>query len=267
MPPPSPPGDTPPDERRMTIGEHLEELRRRVLWAVLYWVACSAVAAWYSDGLMGLLLRPFLQALKDTGQKTQIIYLQPTDSFAVVFKVILIVGAFLASPLIAWELWGFIGKGLYGREKRWIVIGGPISFLLFACGTVFFYFFILPPALEFLYAYGKDFFPDEPGWTVVQMPSIPDAVSFFLWMSLSMGLVFQIPLVMFLLSAVGLVPWRSFLHYQRHFILAATLAAAIITPTGDAVNLTLFMIPILALYYLGLLAVFLRERGKGKVAS
>ena len=251
----------------MTIGEHLEELRKRVLWALVYWVACSCVAGWYSDGLMGLLLTPFLEALERTGQPTQVVYLQPTDSFTVVFRVILIAGAFLASPFVAWEIWGFVGKGLYGREKRWVLITAPISFLLFAAGAVFFYMAVLPPAVEFLYSYGRDFFPPGSPWKVVQMPSIPEAVAFFLWMALSMGLVFQLPLVMFFLNLLGLVEGRSFVKYQRHFVLAATVAAAILTPTGDAVTLSLFMLPILALYYLGLGAVFLREAGKRRPAA
>ncbi len=266
MPPLPPPGDTPPDDRRMTIGEHLEELRKRVLWSVVYWVACSGVAGYYSDGLMGLLLRPFLEALERAGQPTQVVYLQPTDSFTVVFRVMLLAGAFLASPLVAWEIWGFVGKGLYGREKRWVVVAAPISFLLFAGGALFFYLAVLPPAVEFLYSYGTGFFPGNRDWRIVQMPSVPHAVSFFLWMSLTMGLVFQLPLVMFFLNLLGLVEGRSFLQYQRHFVLAATVGAAILTPTGDAVTLLLFMLPILALYYLGLGAIFAREAGRKKAA-
>lgn len=248
----------------MTIGEHLEELRRRVLWAVVYWLLCSGVVAFYSDGIMGVILRPFMQALENAGMPTEAVYLQPTDSFAVVFKVILILGAFIASPFISFEIWRFVAAGLYGREKRKVLLAAPLSFLLFAAGAVFFYLYVLPPAVDFLYNYGRDFFEDQPGWVVVQKPNIPDAVSFFLWMSLSMGVVFQLPLVMYFLSALGIAGTGTFLRFQRHFILGATVAAAVITPTGDAVTLTLFMLPILGLFYLGLLAVFLRERAAGK---
>ena len=244
----------------MTIGEHLEELRRRVLYSVIYWIACSCVVGIYAEGLMGLLLRPFMEALVSTGQAPRMMYTEPTASFAVVFKIVLILGAFLSAPFVFWELWGFVAKGLYGREKRTVVVVAPLSFLLFAGGAVFFYFWVLPPAVEFLYGYGRDFFPEHPEWTVVQFPNVPEAVSFFLWMALSMGLVFQLPLVMWFLSVIGMVDAKGFLKYQRHFILGATLAAAIITPTGDAVTLFFFMMPILALFYLGLLAVWLRER-------
>ena len=260
--------ETPADDlTRMTIGEHLEELRKRLFYAVLYWMACSAVAGWYAEDLMGLVLRPFLVALENAGQPTVIVYLQPTDSFTVLFKVVMILGAFLASPFIAWELWGFVGAGLHSKEKRWVVVSAPLSFLLFAGGALFFYLWVLPPAVDFLYSSGMNFFPDRPEWRVVQMPSIPDALSFFLWMSLSMGLIFQLPVVMFFLNVMGLVSARTFLRLQRHFILGATVASAVITPTGDAVTLTLFMLPILALFYLGLLAVWIRERTTGKVPS
>jgi sec-independent protein translocase protein TatC len=189
------------------------------------------------------------------------IYTDPTASFAVVFKVVLILGAFLAAPFVFWEIWGFVASGLYGREKRWVAVAAPVSYLLFAGGAWFFYSWVMPAAVTFLFGYGRDFFPSRPEWKIVQMPSVPDAVSFFLWMSLSMGLVFQLPLVMYFLSVIGVVRASGFAKYQRHFVLGATVAAAIITPTGDAVTLTLFMIPILALFYLGLLAVWLRERG------
>lgn len=247
----------------MSIFEHLEELRKRVLYATIYWIACSCVVGYYGDGLMGILLRPFMDALEATGQPTRLVYTEPTASFAVVFKVVLILGAFVASPFIAWEIWGFVASGLYGKEKRAVALAAPISFLLFAAGAVFFYLWVLPPAVGFLFDTGRDFFPENPGWQVVQMPDVPKLVSFFLWMALSMGLVFQLPLVMYFLSVIGLVDAKGFAKYQRHFILGATVGAAIITPTGDAVTLTLFMIPILALFYLGLLAVWVRERGAG----
>ena len=260
MPPPPEPTDSPPDDRRMSIFEHLEELRKRVFYAVVYWVLCSAVVGFYADGLMGVILRPFMDALVAAGQKPVMIYTEPTSSFAVVFKVVLILGAFLASPFIFFEMWGFVSSGLFGREKRMVVIVAPVSYLLFCGGTVFFYLWIMPPALDFLFRYGTEFFPPDLGFSVVQMPSVVDSVSFFLWMSLSMGVVFQLPLVMYFLSALGLVDAKGFAKYQRHFIIAATIVAAIITPTGDAVTLTLFMLPILALFYLGLLAVWIRER-------
>jgi len=244
----------------MSIFEHLEELRKRVFYAVLYWVLCSAVVGFYADGLMGVILRPFMDALVAAGQRPVMIYTEPTSSFAVVFKVVLILGAFLAGPFVFYELWGFVASGLFGREKRLVVVVAPLSYLLFAGGAVFFYLWIMPPALGFLFRYGTEFFPADLGFSVVQMPSVVDSVSFFLWMSLSMGLVFQLPLVMYFLSAIGLVSAGGFAKFQRHFILGATIAAAIITPTGDAVTLTLFMFPILALFYVGLLAVWIRER-------
>ena len=245
----------------MTVFEHLEELRKRVGYALLYWVLCSCVAGFHAEGLMGVLLRPFMEALEASGQPAVMVYLGPTASFAVIFKIILIAGAFLAAPFVFWELWGFVAAGLYGREKRLVLLAAPLSYLLFAGGAIFFYAFVLPAALDFLIGYGLDFFPERPDWKVQQTPNVPEAVSFFLWMSLSMGLVFQLPLVMVFLHRIGMVSAGAFFRFQRHFILGATVGAAIMTPTGDAVTLVLFMVPILALYYIGLLAVWIRERG------
>ncbi len=259
----APAPDGSPDDRRMTVGEHLEELRRRVLLALLYWVACSCVVGWYASPLMGIVLEPTMEALQATGQVTRMIYLKPTDSFGVVFKVVLILGAFVSSPFVARELWGFVAAGLYGRERRMVQWAAPVSFLLFVGGSVFFYYGVLPPALRFLYDYGRDFFPWNPAFRIESELNVADYVSFFLWMSLSMGLVFQLPLVMWFLSLLGIADAGSMAKYQRHFILGATIGAAVLTPTGDALTLCLFMLPILLLFYCGLAAVWLRERASG----
>jgi sec-independent protein translocase protein TatC len=262
MSPPSPvkSADSSPDEKRMTIGEHLEELRRRVLWAVGYWAVCSFVAAWYGNPLMAMFLEPTMQALEATGQDARMAYFSPTESFGVNFKVILIVGAVFASPLVAWELWGFVAAGLYGREKRMVQWAAPISFLLFLGGAAFFHWGVLPAALEFLYSFGREYFPGSTTWRVESVINVQQYVTFYLWMSLTMGVIFQLPLVMFFLSLLGLARASSFAKYQRHFILGATVVAAVITPTGDALTLSLFMLPILALFYIGLIGVWLRER-------
>jgi sec-independent protein translocase protein TatC len=251
----------------MTIFEHLEELRKRVFFAVLYWLLCSVVVGFYADGLMALVLEPFMEALEKTGQSAQMVYIEPTASFSVQFKVVLILGVFLAAPFIFYEIWGFVAAGLYGKEKRLVVVVAPLSYLLFAGGAVFFHRWVLPAAVDFLYGYGRYSFPGHPEWVIRQMPDVPQAISFFLWMALSMGLVFQLPLVMYFLNAAGIVRVATFAKYQRHFILGAAVAAAMITPTGDAVTLGLFMVPILALFYLGLAAAWLRERSRGREAA
>jgi sec-independent protein translocase protein TatC len=259
--PPSPlPADVPPDDRRMSIFDHLEELRKRLFYATAYWLLCSAVAGWYAEGLMGVVLEPFLEALEATGQAPRMIYTDPTASFTVGFRVVLILGAFLAAPFVFWEIWGFVAAGLYGRERRMVLALAPFSWLLFLGGVVFFHLWVLPSAVTFLFSYGRDLFPARPEWEVIQLPDVGASISFYLWMALSMGLVFQLPLVMWILNALGAVSAGGFLRYQRHFILGATIAAALITPTGDAVTLALFTIPILALFYLGVLAAWIRER-------
>ncbi len=254
------PNDSPPDDRRLTLGEHLEELRKRLLWSVLYWAACAGVVAYHASGIMGLVLSPAMEALEGSRQRPRLVYLDPTSSFMVQFKVILIAGAFLASPFVARELWGFVASGLWGREKRLVRYAAPVSFLLFASGALFFYLWVQPAALSILFEVGRDYFPWRTDWSTEHMIDVEKFVSFFLWMSLAMGLVFQLPLVMFALSALGVTSAKTFSKYRRHFILGATIVAAVITPTGDAITLLLFMVPILALFEIGVLAAWIRER-------
>jgi sec-independent protein translocase protein TatC len=162
----------------------------------------------------------------------------------------------IASPLIARELWGFVGAGLYPGEKKYVRLFAPISYLLFLGGVAFLYFAVLPQALNFLYSFGLD-----PAYHEMK-PQYSDYVSFYITMSLIMGLVFQLPLIMLFLITTRLVSPATFSKYRRHFIVGAVVLLAIVSPTGDAVTLLLISAPVIILYEGGLLLGRFVMRGK-----
>jgi Tat protein translocase TatC len=242
---------------RMTVGQHLEELRRRVLRSVLYLAGALALCFFLNDRILGFVLRQPYEVLRSLGHlDPKLPVLSPTEMFLTWLKVGFVAALLVASPFIARELWGFVAAGLYPREKKWVRIFGPFSYLLFLGGVAFLYFLVLPTALRFLYSFGYDIqIPGVPENTAVliPMPDLAKYVSFYITMSLIMGLVFQLPLVMLFLTATGILSPAFFSKYRRHFIVGAIVMLAIFTPTGDALTLLLVSLPVLLLYEGGIL--------------
>lgn len=257
------PRDTAP---RMSVGQHLEELRRRVLRSVLYLTGALVLCFVLNEHILGFVLRMPYEVLRSLGHlEPKLPVLSPTEMFLTWLKVAFVSALLVASPLIARELWGFVAAGLYPREKKWVRIFGPFSYVLFLGGVAFLYFVVLPPALRFLYSFGYDIrIPGVSGdaAVVIPMPDLAQYVSFYISMSLIMGVVFQLPLVMLFLSFTGILSPTFFARYRRHFIVGAVALLAILTPTGDALTLVLVCLPVLLLYEGGILLGRLFQRRK-----
>jgi sec-independent protein translocase protein TatC len=241
---------------RMSVGEHLEELRRRVFRAVLYLVAALAVCLVFNDRILGFILKQPYEVLRSLGHgDPRMPVLGSTEMFLTWLKVGFMAAVLLSSPFVARELWGFVAAGLYPHEKKWVRIFAPFSYLLFLSGVAFLYFVVLPPALKFLYSFGFDVrIPGAPDATVVTpMPDLAQYVAFYITMSLIMGVVFQLPLVMLFFMATKIIPISFFTKYRRHFIVGSVALLAVLTPTGDAMSLVLVTLPVLALYEIGIL--------------
>jgi Tat protein translocase TatC len=244
--------------RRMTISEHLDELRGRVIRALIYLGLGLVVVLIFNDRVMQFILDQPVQVLKDLGyEDPKFQALNPTEGFVVWLKLALIVAIVVASPLMAREVWGFVAAGLYPHEKKYVRLFAPLSYLLFLGGVAFLYYFVLPTALNFLFS-----FLDPSVLPVRQDPRISEYLSFYIVMSLLMGLVFQLPLVMLFFMAIGMIRPATFRKYRRHFIVGAVTVMAVVSPTGDAPTLILISAPVVALYEIGiLLGAFV---GKGK---
>ncbi|MBI3723769.1 twin-arginine translocase subunit TatC [bacterium] len=172
---------------------------------------------------------------------TQLSYM---ESFMAYMKVSLACALFLASPLIGRQLWQFVAAGLHRHEKRWVRIFFPVSILAFAVGAAFGYYVLIPAGLRFLATYGADY--------IVGQFALSEYLSLFINLTLVVGLIFELPLVMTFLSLVGLVKANVYGRYRRYWILAATIIAAIISPTPDPFTLILCTIPLVVLYEVGI---------------
>ncbi len=216
---------------------------------VLYLGGALIICLIFNDRIQAFVLDQPNAVLTDLygAEKARMLVTGTVEGFLTYLKIALVAALVIASPLIARELWGFVAAGLYPGEKKYVRIFGPISYLLFLGGVAFLYYAVLPSALPFLYSFGLD-----PAYHEMK-PQYSDYVSFYMTMSLIMGMVFQLPLIILFLIATGLVSVATFSKYRRHFIVGAVVILAIVSPTGDAVTLLLISAPVIILYEGGLL--------------
>lgn len=180
------------------------------------------------------------------------------EQFQIVFvKVPVVAALFLGSPWILWQVWAFISPGLYKREKRWAVPFLLSTAGLFVLGGLFGYFIALGNGMSFLLGIGKNM-------RVLPLISIADYFDTFVDILLGLGVAFELPVLMFFLTLIRLVSPGFLLKHSRYAILGIVTLAALITPTPDVFNLMLFAVPMLALFFIGILASYGIELKRAK---
>src|SRR6202050_2493645 len=234
-------GDEPTRDSMPTMGflDHLEELRRRLVYSIAA-VAVGFGACWWKvERIYDIIQRPIMEALRANGVPEKLVYLNPTEPFNLYLKIAALAGLFLTSPFVLYQVWMFISPGLYRNEKRYVVPFMASTIALFTAGGYFGYKVVYPQALGFLIHFGRQFQP---------MITIGEYTSLFLSIILGMGLLFEMPILLFFLSLMGIVSagfmWKNF----RYSILVIFVIAAIVTPTPDIVNMCVFAAPMIALY-------------------
>ena len=254
-PPPPPDGDGEDDEEggmlRMSFMEHLEELRARILKALYGFGAIFLLCVVFSNYLFTIVKRPGLIALKNTGNPlAHLVAIDPMEQFSIIWVWTPVVAAlFLGSPWILYQVWAFISPGLYSREKKWAVPFVLCTAGLFILGGVFGYFVAFPYGMSFLFSLG--------GTDVTPLISIDSYFDKFVDVMLGIGLVFELPVLIFFLSLLRVVSPSFLLNNSRYAILAIVIVAAIVTPTPDVFNLMLFAVPMCMLFFLGIFASYL----------
>jgi len=246
--------DTEPDsdKTRMSLGEHLEELRRRIMYA-LVGVAVAAVAGLISGRyLVELFKLPYIRATAESGIKADLAVLTVTAGFMSYLKVSLIAALLLASPWIFYQMWMFISAGLHKRERRYVMFAAPASATLFICGALFFVFVAAVPILKFFV-----FFSDWMGLKLVV--TLESHISMMVRMMLVFGLGFQTPLVVLVLVKMGVVSLATLHHYRRHVIVGIVILAAIMTPP-DVISQLALAVPMWGLFELGVLLGYVFTR-------
>jgi len=274
---------------RMTLGGHLEELRKRLSRSLLALILALVVAWVFKEEVLQQVMWPWRNAVHqinadlvvrseaalvaDPTKKRDDYFLSadPTekrlrspvqerlssfgvgDSFFVSLNLSLYVAAFIAGPYVLFELWQFIAAGLFRHEKKLVYLYFPLSLLLFFSGVLFCFFLIVPSGLYFL----STTLPVE---MVEPQLGLEKYVDFLTKMCLAIGAVFQLPILMVFFASIGVVDPKSYGKWRKHFIVVALLVAAIITPSPDAITQLLTTAPMLVLYEVGI--VLARWRGK-----
>jgi sec-independent protein translocase protein TatC len=223
--------------------EHLEELRKRIVYSIVA-VAVGFGACWWKvEKIYDIMQRPIMQVLTKHHLSDKLVYLNPTEPFNLYLKIAALAGLFLTSPFVLYQVWMFISPGLYRHEKRYVVPFMVSTISLFLCGGYFGYRIVYPRALDFLIGFGAQFQP---------MITIGEYTQLFLSIVLGMGLIFEMPILVFFLAFMGIMSPRFMVKNFRYSILVIFIVAAIVTPTPDIVNMCVFAAPMLALYALSI---------------
>lgn len=245
------------EELRMPFWSHLEELRKRIVQALIWTALGFGVCFNFSENLLKLLLWPmnmkvtlhsafpfFSMTANQVQQKLH--YTTLVEPFWAHLKIGLIAGIMLVFPMIMYQVWLFIAPGLLPKERRYVGYFVFFSTIFFGLGVLFCYFLLLPFAVPFLLTYKTE--------ELIAIIKIGDYIDFILKFLLASGVVFELPLIIVLLSRMGIVTPDGLAKYRKFAFLGAFILGAILTPTPDVFNQTILSIPIYLLYEAGILA-------------
>jgi sec-independent protein translocase protein TatC len=246
----------PEHEVKLTFWDHLRELRKRLVLA-LYGVLAGMIAiGYFVERLFHELMKPVIATLPEGHQ--QIYFTSYIEPMMVYIKVAIYGGVFVSAPWMLFQVWQFIAPGLYKRERRVVVPFLFFGTLLFYLGGAFCYWLVMPQAFPAMAAIAADA-------SLAPMLTMSEQLSLVLAMILGFGIVFEVPVIIAFLSLVGLVTAEGLAKYRRYAIIGNVIAAAIITPTGDPINLAIMAVPMVLFYEIGILLA--RILGKKKPAD
>jgi sec-independent protein translocase protein TatC len=243
------------DDTRQPLTSHLAELRSRLFRILIAW-AIGAVAAWeWREEIFGFLLRPAVKALGPNGALQAI---APGEIFFTYLKCSLLAGFVFALPVIFWQIWAFVAPGLYPSEKKTALPFVLVSTLLFAGGAAFGHTFVFPAVYLFFASFSSDFV--ESAWTMQEVFGMTTRLF------LAFGAGFELPVVMFFVTASGIIEPRRLLSGMKYGVLACFVIGAVLTPP-DVVSQVMLAVPLTVLYALGVGAGYLAAPRRGARAE
>lgn len=236
----------------MPLGAHLEELRRRVIYSLISIVLCFILCWFFKVQILDMAKRPHKFAMEKVGLSTELQVLSYQEGFYAYMKLCFITSVFLAYPFVIYQIWQFVSAGLYKKEQRYVLLFLPVSYAAFVVGGLFGYFLLIPFGLQFLIGILG------PG--IQPIITMKDYVSFVFMLTVALGLVFQLPLVMLLLSKIRFITPDKFIAWRKYAILVIFIIAAIVTPP-DPFTQSMTAIPMIVLYELGILIARPTKKG------
>jgi len=239
---------------KMSFLEHLDELRRRLIYAVVSLLVGFVISIFFINDIFDFIMRP-MQALLPPGGT--LVYTNPTEAFMLNIKIALITGLMIGSPLIFAQLWMFIAPGLYIHEKKWAIPFVLFSSVLFIAGVGFSHYIVFPITWRFFVGFTNDI--------LTFMPRVEPAFSIYLRLALALGITFQMPVLVLFLARMGLVSARFMIRNVKYAFLLIIIAAAVLSPDGAGVGLVAMAGPVMVLYVfsIGLAWMF----GKSRLAD
>jgi len=234
---------------RMSFLEHLEELRRRLVISIVSVVAGFLVAFAFIGRIFEFIMRPLQQVLPEGGR---LIYTEPAEAFLLYMKVAALAGLVLAMPIILTQLWLFIAPGLYAKEKKFAIPFVLFATIFFLCGALFSHFMVFPWAWRFFASFTTDY--------MEFMPRIGPVFSLYVKMLLALGLVFEMPTLVFFLARVGVVTPGFLVRNIKYAVLIIFVVAAVVTPGPDVVSQALLAGPMILLYGLSILIAWIFQK-------
>ena len=238
------------DPGKMSFLDHLDELRKRLVVTAIALLGGFLLCFAFINPIFDFIMRPLQEILPDGGR---LVYTEPTEAFFLYIKVAALAGLVLATPVVLSQVWLFVAPGLYAHEKRFAIPFVVLATGFFVGGALFSHLILFPVAWRFFAGFASDY--------MEFMPRIQPAFSLYVKLLLACGVVFQMPTVVFFLARVGAVTSGFLSRNIKYAILLIFIFAAILTPTGDPVTLTLMASPMILLYLLsiGIAWLFGRE--------
>ena len=222
---------------RMSFLDHLDELRRRIIYSLVSVLAGFLIALVFVYDIFDFIMRPMQQLLPPGGT---LVYTDPAEAFMLMIKIALIAGLMLASPLVFTQVWLFIAPGLYSHEKKMAIPFVVLSSIFFVLGAAFSHYIVFPLTWKFFVSFTSDY--------LTFMPRIEPAFALYIKMVLAFGLVFQMPTIVLFLARMGLVTAGFLWKHTKYALLIIVIVSAIVTPDGGGVSLVAMSVPLFFLY-------------------
>ena len=239
----------------MSFLEHLDELRKRLIYAAYALVAGCVVAYAFIQRIFDFIMLP-MQHMLPGGNK--LIYTAGAEPFMLYLKIGFIAGIFFASPLILWQVWKFISPGLYTHEKKFAIPFVVLSTVFFVLGGLFAHYVAFPWTWKFFIGFSTDY--------MVFMPKVDEAFSLYTKMLLGFGVIFEMPTLVFFLARMGVVSARLLLRYFKYAILIIFVVAAVVSPGTDMMSQLIMAVPMIGLYVISILIAWIFGKKRPAIA-
>jgi Tat protein translocase TatC len=234
------------NEKRLPISEHLEELRSRIIKSILIVIGLFFINWFFKAKILDIIKKPHSITMKNLGLPESLQVLSYQEGFYAYIKLCLITSVFMAYPLILYQIWRFVEAGLFKKERRYVKVFAPVSYLAFVTGVLFGYYFLIP--------YGLQFLIKILGGGIQPMITMSQYISLVTMLTLALGIVFQLPLVMLFISKIGVLKAEDFIKWRMYAVLIIFILAAVITPP-DPFTQVMTALPMIILYEIGILAI------------